>query len=99
MLKHLVLAKFKKDLTEEQIASLLKATAALPPIIPEIKRYDFGLDKRPERIFDFALVSEFSDVEALKRYQTQKDHAEAARYIRSLSDEIRIVDFEFQEKN
>ena len=95
MIKHLVLAKFKQNVTKEQIAELLKSTAALPSTIPEIKRYDFGRDMRPERSFDFALVSEFSDVEALERYKIQKDHAEVARYIRSLSEDIRIVDFEF----
>ncbi len=95
MIKHLVLAKFKQNVTKEQIAELLKSTAALPSMIPEIKGYDFGRDMRPERSFDFALVSEFSDVEALEGYKTQKDHAEVARYIRSLSKDIQIVDFEF----
>ena len=95
MIKHLVLVKFTRDTTKEQIAELLKSMAALPSIIPEIKGYNFGQDMRPDRSFDFALVSEFSDKEALERYTIQKDHAEVARYIRSLSEDIRIVDFEF----
>jgi heme-degrading monooxygenase HmoA len=95
MIKHLVLAKFKRSVTNGQIAELVKSLAALPSMIPEIRGYDFGRDIRPERSFDFALVSEFSDVEALETYKTQKDHAETARYIRSLSEDIQIVDFEF----
>ncbi len=95
MIKHLVLVKFRPDVTKKQIAELLKSTARLPPAIPEIKKYDFGLDRRPDRYFDFALVSEFSDTDALERYKNHKEHVPVGQYIRSLSEEIRIVDFEF----
>jgi hypothetical protein len=93
MLKHVVLAKFKPEVASSEITALKRSLAALPKIIPEIKEYDFGEDVRPERSFDFALVSTFDDAEALKRYTTQPDHAAVGTQIRSLCEILNIVDF------
>ncbi len=93
MIKHVVLAKFKLGVTMEQIAELKKSMAALPGKIPEIKGYDFGQDVRPEKTVDFALVSTFQDLAAVKRYLVHPDHAEVGRYIRSLSESLQVVDF------
>jgi hypothetical protein len=95
MIKHIVLARFKPGVTKEQIIEMRRLLAGLPALVPEIKSYDFGQDVRPEKTFDFILVSEFSDPEAVERYRIQPDHAAAAKYIRSLSEDLRIVDFEF----
>jgi len=95
MLKHVVLAKFKAGVTADEIAKLKGLLAALPGIIPEIKEYDFGEDVRPERTFNFVLVSSFEDVEALKRYITQPDHVVVGKTIRSLCEELHIVDFNY----
>ncbi len=95
MIKHLVLAKLKPGITPEQISEMSQMLASLPASIPEIKSYDFGQDLRPGKIFDFILVAEFSDMEAVERYRIHPDHAAAAKYIRSLSDDMQIFDFEF----
>ena len=95
MLKHVVLAKFKPGVTAADIAQLKKSLASLPGIIPEIKGYDFGEDTRPERTFDFALVSTFGHAEALKRYITHPDHAVVGKFIRGLCDNLQIVDFTY----
>jgi heme-degrading monooxygenase HmoA len=95
MLKHVVLAKFKPGVSAADIAALKRSLAALPQIIPEIKGYDFGEDLRPERSFDFALVSTFDDAEALKRYITQPNHVAVGKQIRSLCESLNIVDFPY----
>jgi len=95
MLKHVVLVKFKPAVTGEEIARLRKTFASLPGIIPEILGYEFGEDVRPERSFDFVLVSTFADGEALKRYIAQPDHAAAGKYVRSLSQSLQIADFAY----
>jgi hypothetical protein len=95
MIKHVVLAKFKPEVTKEDIARLRKSLAALPEIIPEIKGYDFGEDVRSDKSFDFALVSTFVNIEALKRYLTQSDHVVVGKYIRSLCEGLQIVDFDY----
>ncbi len=95
MLKHVVLAKFKAGVTAADVTALKSSLAALPKIIPEIRGYEFGEDVRPERSFDFALVSTFDDAEALKRYITQPDHAAVGKQIRSLCESLSIVDFSY----
>jgi hypothetical protein len=95
MIKHVVLAKFKPGVAEADIAELRKKLATLPAIIPEIKGYDFGQDVRPEKTLDFALVSTFEDMTAVKRYLVQPDHVVVGKYIRSLCESLQVIDFEY----
>lgn len=95
MIKHVVLAKFKPEVTEADLAELRKRLAALPSAIPEIRGYDFGQDVRPEKSWDFALVSTFEDMEAVKRYLVHSDHAAAGKYIRSLCESLQVIDFAY----
>ncbi|MFZ4438371.1 MAG: Dabb family protein [Syntrophales bacterium] len=95
MIKHVVLVKMKPEVTASQIAELKTNLAALPAIIPEIKGYDFGEDVRPEKTLDFALVSTFEDMAAVKRYLVHPDHMIVGKYIRSLCESLQIIDFEY----
>ena len=95
MIKHVVLVKFKPGVTAEHIAELRKSLGTLPGRIPEIKEYDFGQDVRPEKTLDFALVSTFEDMTAVKRYLVQPDHVVVGKYIRSLCESLQIIDFHY----
>ena len=95
MIKHVVLAKFKPGVTEADVAELSKRLVALPAIIPEIKGYDFGQDVRPEKTLDFALVSTFEDMAAMKRYLVQPDHVVVGKYIRGLCESLQVADFSY----
>lgn len=96
MLKHVVFFKFKPECKASDIEDLKKSLAALPGKISEIKSYEFGSDVvRSERSYDFALVSAFEDLEALKRYQVHPDHVEVLQKVRTLAENILAVDFEF----
>jgi hypothetical protein len=96
MIKHVVLVKFKPGVTEADVAELRKKLAALPGIIPEIKGWDVGQDVRPEKTLDFGLVATFTDMAALQRYRVQPDHVAAGKYIRSLSESLQVIDFEYE---
>jgi hypothetical protein len=50
---------------------------------------------RSERSFDFALVSAFADLEALKSYSGHPDHLPVLAKVRTLSEKIVAVDFAF----
>lgn len=95
MLKHIVLLKFKENITAEQITDLKNSLLALPKIIKEIKGYECGSDPRPTKVFDFVLVSTFDDFDALKRYQVQPDHLEVLAKVKNLSARIESADFEY----
>ncbi|HPC04617.1 MAG TPA: Dabb family protein [Syntrophales bacterium] len=94
MLKHIVLMKFKEGAADKDIRDMEEGLAGLPPKIPEILQYEFGRDGRKERSFDFALVSAFRDMDALKRYQTHPDHVVVLGKVRALCEKIVAADFE-----
>jgi len=94
MLKHIVLMKFKEGASEEDIRDMEKGLASLPPVIPEIRQYEFGRDKRKERAYDFALISAFQNGEALKRYQAHPDHVVVLNQVKALCEKIVAADFD-----
>ena len=94
MLKHVVLMKFKADVVEKDISDLERGLGALPEQIPEILGYEFGRDVvRSERSYDFALLSSFADLEALKRYQVHPGHQIVLKQVLRMCDSILAVDF------
>ncbi len=94
MIKHVVFMKFKAGITDKEIDELEKAMARLPGRIPEIKEYQFGRDiVRSERSYDFALVSAFEDLDALKRYQPHPDHLPVLTKVKEMCETILAVDF------
>jgi hypothetical protein len=94
MLKHVVFMKFKEGVEEAEVLDLERGLGSLPAKIPEIKGYEFGRDVlHTERSYDFALVSTFDDLEAMKRYQVHPDHAAVVEKVRKLSHSILAVDF------
>jgi hypothetical protein len=95
MLKHIVFMKLKPEVTGADIAGLKKELGGLPAVIPEIKAFEFGQDiLHTERSWDFALVSAFDDLEAMKRYQVHPDHQVVLKKVRAMCESIAVVDFE-----
>ena len=75
MITHVVMMKFKPEVTAEDIDELEALLDRLPDRIDEIQSYDFGRDvARSERSYDFALVSVFANLDTLKHYQVHPDH-------------------------
>ena len=96
MLKHVVFMKFNEGVTDAQISSLENALTGLPAKISEIKGLQFGRDVvHSERSYDFSLVSDFDNLEAMKRYQVHPHHLPVIALVRTLSASILAVDFEY----
>lgn len=94
MINHVVAMKFKPGVSEEEIRDLEKSLDQLPNKIMEIKMYEFGRDiLKSERSYDFALVSLFANLSALKRYQEHAEHLPVAARIKSMCSSIATVDF------
>ena len=87
--------KFNEGTAEDAIADIEKSLGALPGRIPEIRGYEFGRDVvRSDRSYDFALVSEFTDLEALDRYRVHPDHQAVVQKLAAACSSILAVDFE-----
>ena len=96
MLKHIVFMKFKEGITDVEISALEQGLGGLPAKISEIKGFQFGRDVvHSERSYDFALVSDFENMEAMQRYQVNPEHVPVVGLVRSLSASILAVDFEY----
>ncbi|MGE0082906.1 MAG: Dabb family protein [Desulfococcaceae bacterium] len=95
MIRHIVMMKFRADVSEEKIAEVEEGLGSLPDLIPEIESYEFGRDiARLDRSHDFALVAAFADMEALQKYMMQPDHRKVSGLIREICEDIRVVDYE-----
>ena len=96
MIKHVVFMKFKPGVTDEQVEELRRGLGSLPGKISEIREYSFGKDvMRSERSVDFALVSAFEDLDALKRYSEHPEHLPVLALARYLSEMILAADYVF----
>ncbi|SFM42739.1 Dabb family protein [Thermodesulforhabdus norvegica] len=97
MLKHLVFLKFRDNISESDIEKLESMLDRLPSVIPEIKGYLFGRDVvKSERSYDFALDSDFEDLDALKRYQQHPEHLKVLEHVKSICESILAVDFYYE---
>jgi hypothetical protein len=95
MIQHVVFLKFKPETTEAMISEIETGLGTLPGRIPEIRHYVFGRDVvRSQRSYDFALVSMFEDLDALKRYSGHPDHQAVLEKILAATENVLAVDFE-----
>ncbi len=95
MINHVVLMKFNSDVEDSDIKDLESSLNSLPDTIVEIHTYEFGRDvARSERSYDFALVSLFANLPALKRYQNHPDHLKVLEKLKKLCQNIITADFE-----
>ena len=76
MLRHVVLFTWKADASDVEIRAFAEGLAALPGRIPEIRSYRFGPDAglAGGGNDDFALVADFDDAEAYRRYAEHPAH-------------------------
>jgi len=95
MLNHVVVLKFKPDISDTDIEELEKMLDDLPNKIPEIHSYEFGRDiMHSKRSYDFALVSIFANPATLERYQQHRQHRPVLKKIKQMCETVVTVDFE-----
>ena len=96
MIKHLVFFKWQEDASTEQIDEIAEGLGNLPEKITDIRTFLFGKDViRSERSYDFALVSEFDDLEALNRYNVHPEHQAVVTKVKAAASSVVAVDFEY----
>jgi hypothetical protein len=97
MITHVVMMKFKSDVTEKSIEELEALLDGLPDRINEIQSYDFGRDVlHSGRSYDFALVSVFANLNMLQYYQQHPDHQAVTKKLSAMCENIIAVDYENQ---
>lgn len=95
MLTHIVVWKYRTDVTQEQRDEHVGRLQRLPVFIPEIETLVVGFDMlHLPRSYDTGLVATFRDRAALDVYATHPEHVAVADFGRTISEHIASVDFE-----
>lgn len=95
MLTHIVIWKYREDVSEAEREGHVAALRSLVGLIPEIETFNVGFDVlHLERSYHTGLVSTFRDGAALARYTEHPEHQKVAAMGRSLSAHVASVDFE-----
>jgi Stress responsive A/B Barrel Domain len=95
MLTHIVIWKYREEVSQAEREEHVRQLRQLPTLIPEIESFEVGFDVlRLPRSYDTGLVAVFRDRAALEIYSDHPEHVKAARYGRSLSEQVASVDFE-----
>ncbi|MCK7611062.1 Dabb family protein [Roseibium sediminicola] len=77
MIRHIVLIKFKPDVSEETISDLFAELREIEKQVSGIRGITSGRSESPEKIergYMHGFVVDFDDWDALERYQTHPDH-------------------------
>jgi hypothetical protein len=94
MLTHIVVWKYRADVTQEQRDAHLAALRRLPALIPEIVGFNVGYDVLGlPRSYHTGLTSTFADRAALDAYTVHPEHQIVANMGKEISENVVSVDF------
>lgn len=86
MIKHIVIFKWREDVSETDVAAVLEDLRALPSAIDALESYlaapDLGLT---EGTGDFAIIATVASAEALRRYLDHPRHVAVATRLRAMA--------------
>jgi hypothetical protein len=99
MIRHVVMWKMKEEALGMQrlelAAEFKRRLMSLVGVVPEIGFFQMGGNVlASETAMDVALVSDFADLAALKRYTEHPEHLKVLDFVRQIVAERRAVDFE-----
>lgn len=104
MIAHIVLLQPRPDLTEAQRLDALATLERAAAEVPEIRRVRVGrrvkhglpgYEQQMSQNFEFALIIEVDDVEALKRYLRAPAHAALGQLFYTATSAALAYDYEF----
>ena len=89
MIRHIVLIKFRRDVSESEISAVFDQILAIRSVMSGILSITAGKSESPEKIergFMHGFVADFADSDALARYQDHPDHKRAGAELVRLSE-------------
>ncbi|CAL4963449.1 unnamed protein product [Urochloa decumbens] len=81
VVKHLLLARFKDEVTPERLDQLIRGYAALVDVVPSMKAFHWGTDVSIENMhqgFTHVFESTFESTEGIKEYIEHPAHVQFA---------------------
>lgn len=95
MVKHIVMWRFKEDIDHQQSGNEMKEMLLeLKGRVPELKSIEVGLNfNDSDAAYDIVLYTSFMSMEDLHKYQIHPDHQKVVEYVRQVTKERVVVDF------
>ena len=95
MLTHIVVWKYKPEVSDVQRREHVELLRRLPGVIPEVQSFAVGADVLGlPRSYHTGLVAVFRDRAGLDAYTVHPDHVAVADLGRTISEHVVSVDFE-----
>ncbi|CAA0834877.1 Probable protein Pop3 [Striga hermonthica] len=97
VVKHILLAKFKEEVSEQMIEECIKQYANLVNLIPSMKSFAWGKDVSVENLnqgFTHVFESTFESTQGIAEYLAHPDHEAYGIILRPLLENVITVDYE-----
>ncbi|WOK91315.1 stress-response A/B barrel domain-containing protein HS1 [Canna indica] len=96
VVKHLLLSKFKDEVTPEAVENLIKGYANLISLVPSMKAFHWGTDVSVENLhqgFTHVFETTFESVDGIAEYLAHPAHVEFANIFLPALEKVLIVDY------
>ena len=90
MIKHIVLVRFAKHVTAQEIETVFKKIGALESVLPTMKSFDYGKyhgSAERHKGFDYAFYMVFDDAKERDEYLVHPEHVKVGAELRALLDQ------------
>ena len=94
MLTHIVVWKYRADVSQATRDEHLARLRSLHSVVPGIESFSVGVDMlHSPTSYDTGLVAVFRDRSVLDAYAVHPDHVKVVEFGRSITDQMAKVDF------
>ena len=96
LLRHIVLFKFKDEVTKDQVQEVADAFAALPKKIKEIADFEWGLENSPEGLaqgFTHGFLVTFNSDDDRKAYLPHPEHQKFVELVGPRVEKVLVFDY------
>ncbi|KAL9240221.1 hypothetical protein vseg_014466 [Gypsophila vaccaria] len=96
VVKHVLLAKFKEEVSPDKIEQLINGYASLVNHIPVMKSFHWGTDVSIENLhqgFTHVFESTFESTEAIAEYISHDKHVEFANLFLPHLENVLVIDY------
>lgn len=95
MIKHVVMWKFKEEVTIADKVEMKRQLESLQGVVPSLVNIEVGLDLvGKEASKDMVLYSEFNSMDDLAAYASHPEHLKVVEFVKPLVCERAVVDYE-----
>lgn len=95
MIKHIVMWKFKDEVSEADKLEMKHQLESLKGVVPTLIDIEIGMDLvGKEASKDMVLYSEFASMEDLAAYAGHSEHLKVVEFVKPLVSERAVVDYE-----